>query len=107
MFVEATPGDQLLKLIKQVEEKYKISEDHRIKKVTKTGAKLCNILERKNLFQKNCDEGCPPCASSEPGKPTKCQENNICYESKCLTCDSRGKTRAYTGEIYISDLRNI
>ena len=62
MFVEATPGDQLLKLIKKVEEKYMIGENQRIKFVTKNGPKLCHLLERKDPFLKNCESGvCRPC----------------------------------------------
>ena len=48
MFVDATPGDRLMKMLKITEEKFKISEDIRIKIVSKSGSKLINLLQNKN-----------------------------------------------------------
>ena len=65
MFVDATPGDKLLKMIEDTEEKYKIAPDHRIKIVSKTGSKLVNLFERNNPFEKKCkDRECKPCQNS-------------------------------------------
>ena len=61
MFVEATPGDTLLKMLKATEEKFQIAEDKRIKLVSKSGTKLINLFERKNPFETNCDERDCPC----------------------------------------------
>ena len=101
MFIEAAPGDQLLKLIRQTEEQFMIAEDQRIKIVSKSGTKLVHLLERKDPFAKNCDpKDCPPCASLEPEQNilSKCMTNNVCYEVKCKTCEQLGKYRTYTGE---------
>ena len=101
MFVDATPGDKLVKMIKATEEKHKIAEDQRIKIISKAGTKLVNLFERKNPFQDNCkDEDCPPCNNLDPDekKLTMCKVNNVCYECKCVTCENKGKVRCYTGE---------
>ena len=47
MFVDATPGDKLVKMIKATEEKHKIAEDQRIKIISKVGTKLVNLFEKK------------------------------------------------------------
>ena len=101
MFVDATPGDKLLKMVRDTEDKYKIAEDKRIKVVSKAGPKLMNLLERNNPFNKNCDDkDCPPCSTLDPSdkKPSKCRVNNVSYEGKCKTCALQGKCRSYTGE---------
>ena len=43
MFVTATPDDKLLKMLKETESKYIISNDFRIKYVPKAGIKLMNL----------------------------------------------------------------
>ena len=64
MFVEATPEDRLLKMLKETEDKYRISEKHRIKFVTKSGIRLKHLLERKDQFLSKCMESdCYPCAN--------------------------------------------
>ena len=86
MFVEATPGDKLLKMIKATEEKYQIASDHRIKFVSKSGTKLEHLFERQNPFENNCNESdCKVCEGIDPNshKLTKCRSNNVCYEAKC------------------------
>ena len=94
MFVEATPGDTLLKMLKDTEEKYKIADDKRINFVSKTGTKLINMLERKNPFETNCnEEDCHPCKTIDnPNSLSKCRTNNVSYQSKHLTCDLEGKS---------------
>merc|ERR1711954_264825 len=60
LFIDATPGDKLLKMIKNTEEKFKIADDKRIKIVSRAGVKLINIFEKKNPFaktEKECDCG--------------------------------------------------
>ena len=71
MFVDATPGDKLLKRVRETDTMYPmaISDDCRIKFVTKSGMKLKNIVQRKNPFTKTCGaDDCIPCASSSGGK---------------------------------------
>ena len=101
MFIEATPGDRLLKMLKQTEETHKISDNHRIKIVTKTGTKLKHLLERKDPFISKCsDNDCQPCENSKDTQKSvlDCRKNMICYEVTCRTCEKEGKFRAYHGE---------
>ena len=56
MFVESTPNDELLKLCKNIESKYKISDKDRIKFVSKTGTKLGKIVQKRNPFEENCSD---------------------------------------------------
>ena len=90
MFVEATPGDTLLKMIRETEEKHKISENMRIKIVSKSGTKLSNLLEKRNPFAENCKSyDCPPCASinQNSSELSHCMVNNTCCEVTCKTCE--------------------
>ena len=100
MFIDATPGDKLLKMIKQTEEKYQIAPDHRIKIVSKSGSKLVNLFERNNPFETNCEDiKCKPCEKANGDfKLSKCRLNNVCYEARCETCSQKGKNKIYTGE---------
>ena len=100
MFVEATPGDTLLKMLKVTEETFKIAEDKRIKFISKAGTKLIHLFERKNPFEVNCnEEDCPPCETiDDPNKLSKCRMENVSYQAKCLTCELVGKNRIYDGE---------
>ena len=54
MFVEATPGDTLLKVFKQIEVKSKISDQDRIKFVSKSGTKLSDLVKTKDPFSSLC-----------------------------------------------------
>ena len=101
MFVDATPGDTLLKKLKETEDKHKISEDCRIKLVSKSGNKLVHLLEKKDPFAKKCNEiDCPPCESlgDEVRKTSKCRVDNVTYRGTCKTCEVEGKHRYYDGE---------
>ena len=44
MFVDATRDDKLLKMLKETEEKYKVSKKFRIKFVPKSGIKLKQLI---------------------------------------------------------------
>ena len=69
MFVDATPEDKLLKMLRETEAMHPISEDCRIKFVAKSGIKIKDIVPRKNPFKKTCGaDDCIPCASSSGGK---------------------------------------
>ena len=101
MLVEATPGDRLLKMLRETEEQHKISDNSRIKFVTKAGTKLKHLLERKDPFSTVCsDEDCRPCVNSKDtkGKLVNCKKNRICYSAQCRKCGEEGKRRIYHGE---------
>ena len=85
--------------MKETEENYKISENCRIKLVSKSGSKLCSLFERKNPFANNCnDKECPPCENIDKEKLSKCRTNNVTYQGICKTCENKGKVRIYDGE---------
>ena len=66
MFVDATPNDELLKLFRHIENTHKISDQHRIKFVSKSGVKLSNVVKKKNPFQMNCkDDECKPAVEAK------------------------------------------
>ena len=101
MFVEVTEDDKLLKMFKETESNHKISDNHRIKFVTKSGIKLKHLLEKKDPFSTEChDNNCQPCVNSKDRevKTLNCKKNRICYEAKCRNCDEEGKSRTYHGE---------
>ena len=51
MFMDATPDHKLLKILKRIEDKFKVSETDRIKLVSKTGTKLSNIVQQRDPFK--------------------------------------------------------
>ena len=77
MFVDATPGDKLLKMFRETEDKYRISDECRIKFVAKSGIKLKHILVKKDPFENYCD--CKPYLNALAGGITKpnCKKNRI------------------------------
>ena len=54
MFVDATPNNDLIKLIRKTEEKFMMDKEHRIKFVSETGTKLIHMFQKKDPFLKNC-----------------------------------------------------
>ena len=100
MFVDATPSDKLLKLFRHIEDKFKISDQHRINFVSKTGMKLVNIVQKRDPFPTNCND--PKCVPSEVAKSTgkyvNCKKVNVCYKVECKTCKMKGIRRVYYGE---------
>ena len=101
VFVTATPGDKLLKMIKETESKHRVSDEFRIKFVSKAGTKLKNVLQRKSIREKTCeDKDGRPCVTSdgEGIKTHKCMQNRINYFAKCKTCAEQGKLSVYYGE---------
>ena len=99
MFVEPTPNGELVKKLREVEEKNQISETKRIKFVEKSGIKLVHKLTRKNPFRKNCDDDfCMACKSKPNGKFSNCRKDNIGYTIICNLCKQRGMPTSYEGE---------
>ena len=101
MFVEASQGDSLLKTFRHIENIHRIRNDIRVKFVSKSGVKLSNILQNKEV-SKNCDDKkCIPTRMAiKEGKTIDCKKMNICYQAQCKTCDSRGKRKVYFGETH-------
>ena len=101
MFVEATPGDKLLKMLKATEDKFRIADNLRIKFVSKCGPKLVQMFHKKDPFKDTCGaHDCTPCAQARDSgdQPQNCRKNNITYMAKCVNCEKEGKQRVYYGE---------
>ena len=97
MFVETTPQGELIKLLKSIEEKYKIGEEQRIKFVEKCGTKVINKLRVADPFRSNCrEDDCLACRGSK--EFSNCRKMNIGYTLQCETCKSKGTNRVYRGE---------
>ena len=56
IYVDATPGDSLLRMMKETEEKFRISDDIRITIVSKSGYRLSSLVQNKNPARRNCGE---------------------------------------------------
>ena len=101
MFVDATPDDKLLKMLKYTEEKHMINEDFRIKFVSKAGRKLKDLFQCKSMSNKTCEgNNDKPCVNSN-GKGIQshlCKQNRVSYYAKCLSCKDEGRKRVYYGE---------
>ena len=100
MFIDATPGDELLKLCKNIENNHRISDTDRIKFVSKTGIKLGSVVQKRDPFKENCsDEKCVPSKNGKDNnKVVNCKKSNIVYQAECLTCKSKGIKQIYYGE---------
>ena len=99
MYVEATPDDQLIKMLRKTEHDHRISDSQRIKFVSKSGVKLVNLLQRKDPFQENCKISCKPCEyATSKGVLSNCHRSSVYYKAQCVNCDKEGKARIYHGE---------
>ena len=101
MFVDATPEDKLLKMLKDTEEKHMISEDFRVKFVSKAGVKLKSLIQRKYITSETCkdDDGNPCVIKNGEGIQThQCKQNRVNYFAKCKSCEVEGKCKMYFGE---------
>ena len=101
MFVEATEGDKLLKMLKETEDRFRIDDNIRIKLVSKTGPKLIQMFHKKDPFKVTCGESdCVPCVQSVKFQedPPNCRKNNIAYMAQCKKCESIGNKRIYYEE---------
>merc|ERR1711954_424401 len=97
-FVPATPGSELLRMLKKTESKYKISSTSRIKFVETSGRKYIDQLQIKDPWSENCSpsQNCFVCSNST--KQTNCKVTNVGYSVICQTCKERGPHKSYEGE---------
>ena len=95
----------LLKVFKEIEDKHRISDSERIKKNSKSGTKLSNILVKKDPFNYLCKVLTEkPCVEGHEEKDfPNCRKMNVNYTAECKPCNKQGKRRVYIGETY----RNI
>ena len=95
IFVEATPDDKLLRMLKEKEHNYQI-DNFRFKFVPKSGIKLRDILQRKDPFESDIKCDCVP-SNADQNKISKCRRKRVCYSDKCKECDLNGIEKVYHG----------
>ena len=85
-------------MLKKTEEKYKISEQSRIKFVETSGRKYVDQLRVNDPFDTNCspNENCLACKDNI--KPSNCKISNVGCSLICKMCKRRGINRTYEGE---------
>ena len=101
MFVDPTPGDTLIKMLRQTENTHRIADNMRIKFVSKSGSKLIHKFQKRDPFKGACGRhDCQPCASSNDNNSeiSNCRSNNVTYSAQCVECEKGGKIRMYIGE---------
>ena len=98
-FVPPTPGSQLLKMLKKIEDKFKIDEKSRIKFVETSGRKYIDYYRNSNPFNVRCkpEDRCFVC-NSEGENNIDCKTTNIGYSISCKLCKERGRRVSYEGE---------
>ena len=97
MFVEATPNSELVRKLRETEEKHKIDDNKRIKFIEKCGKKIIDEIRIADPFRTNCKEpDCLACKHSE--EYSNCRKSNVGYTLQCELCKSRGKIKSYEGE---------
>ena len=97
-FVPPTPGSQLLKLLQQTEEKYKIDEFSRIKFIETSGKKYTDFFTSNDTTNAKCTPKgtCFACDSSK--RDVDCKSSNIGYSIVCTLCKERNRPVSYEGE---------
>ena len=98
IFVEATPRNELINKLKETEDKFRISDNERIKFIQKGGKKIKDVLRNSDLFRQNCtsESNCFPCKGKS--KFSFCRKSNVGYRLQCKLYKSRGIDKAYEGE---------
>ena len=98
IFVEATPDSELIRKLKETENKHKIDDENRIKFVEKCGTKIMNLVSIADPFRKNCppEKDCLPCRGNTTF--SNCRKTDVGYQMWCKICKSRGFEQAYEGE---------
>ena len=94
MFVPYTPGGELARRLKEVENNLGRQTGVRIKIVEKVGTKLVDLLHQADPWQgTDCQrEKCLPCRTkimTETDKRKDCTTRNIVYETWCRNCEKK------------------
>ena len=100
LFVESTPGSELIKRLTKREAELNKNKDWRNKIVGKGVQKQESILQKNYPFAKElCKSKCFPCQSMiGSNKKSNCKVSSVGYEIPCKTCKRRGVTKVYAGE---------
>ena len=115
IFVNPTPNEELLNLLKEMEKKHKIGDKARIKFIQRSGVKTIDTLKVNDPFKANCfRKNCMACYDRHGQRKERysiCRKNNIGYCLQCCLCKSRGLLRAYEGEssrnLYLRGLEHL
>ena len=99
LFVPRTENGEFAKRMKKAEEEISTVTGDRVKVVEKSGTMLKDILHKSNPWAGGlCGrEDCLVCmhGGDDCGD---CSKRNIVYQTTCLDCKEKGKTRRYYGE---------
>ena len=87
MFVQQTPGSQLLQQLRQVEAKVSDLTGDRVKMVERSGTKLRHLLVSSDPWSnvKCGDSKCIVCTNPF-NTNYNCRKRNVCYKTFCIKC---------------------
>ena len=99
VFVPATPGSRLQKLLQKKEKENNQGRIHRIRIVEKSGVTVRNVLARNYPWEVSyCQQDdCFQCSTC-PTPKYSCRKPGIGYKITCLKCASTGTIAVYEGE---------
>ena len=98
MFVEATPDGELVKKLRETENKFQIDDTKRIKFIEKCGNKIIDSIRISDTHRKNCPKETKCLACENSNKFSNCKKENVGYAINCLLCKTRGIEKVYEGE---------
>ena len=97
LFVPFTPGGQLVKQLKEAEERSSADRKVRFRFVERAGTSLKAVLQKSDPWAGGkCGSGeCFPCRG---GKGGDCRRNNVTYQIVCEECERGNVVAHYKGE---------
>ena len=102
MFIPRSPEGNLVKALRQTEQKLQGVGNVKMRLVEESGASLRQLLTSSNPWKDEpCKKaGCYMCTQKEMGrdKVGPCKNKSVVYQSTCTVCREVGKTTTYTGE---------
>ena len=101
MFVPATPGGELTRLLQEADDRAREgTRQGKVKFVERGGGTVKDMLCRNNPWEKmRCGrEKCMSCPGSKEGGGGECRQENVVYRITCLKCKGTGVLAEYWGE---------
>ena len=97
LFVPATPGSQLVKQLKEVEERSCTDRKIKFRFEERAGTSMKSILQKSDPWAGgSCgDDMCFPCRGEKGGD---CRRNNVTYQIVCEECEKVNVVAHYKGE---------
>ena len=98
LFVPCTPGGELAKKIKEVEEKKSGNRTVRFKVIETGGIAMKSLLQKSDPWAggKCGKQDCFPCKGEKSGGD--CERNSVTYRIVCKTCEENNQVAHYIGE---------